>query len=76
MKESGRWLNAGYRVIKGLKLGEERQLPTTYPPEHDGGGNFVHIPEGYLVTALAIGDGSLTAWSDHANLRSQRLART
>jgi hypothetical protein len=64
-KKGPRWLNVGYRTIKGerrLELGEEAMLPATVAPDSNGGSAPIHVPDGCIVSAFQLGGGSLSIW--------------
>lgn len=59
---TSRWLNIGYKSILGQKieLGEEFALPTIIAPASNGGSALAHVPVGTIVSALQLGNASLT----------------
>jgi hypothetical protein len=64
-KKGPRWLNVGYRTIKGerrLELGDESLLPTTIAPESNGGSAKISVPDECVVSSFQLGGGSLSVW--------------
>jgi hypothetical protein len=62
-----RWINVGYKMVeldpgRNLTYDDEDSLPPIIAPDSFGGSAAIHVPEGAVVSSLALGAEKLFVW--------------